>query len=78
MLVLMFTVLAGVLVVMAHSVGTMFMSMGMLVFMFMLMSRSRFMNMIMTMSVFMRMGTLHGEPPYHQIVSVHPNSIILS
>jgi len=58
--VLMFTVLACVLMVMALAVGAMLVSMGMLVLMFMFVSLSRPMHVFMTVDVLMGMGTLHG------------------
>ena len=57
---LMFTVLATVLMVMAFGVGAMLVSMGMLVLMFMLVSLSRSMHVFMAVDVLMGMGTLHG------------------
>ena len=55
MLVLMFTVLASVLMVMALGVGAM------LVLMFMFVSLSRSMHVFMAVDMCMRMGTLHGR-----------------
>ncbi len=57
---LMFTVLAGMLVIMALGVGGMLVSMGMFVFMFMVVSLSRSMHMFMAVDVLMGVGTFHG------------------
>ncbi|BFU91131.1 MAG: hypothetical protein NTAFB01_23180 [Nitrospira sp.] len=58
MLVLVFTVLVGVLMIMAPCVGTMVVSMCMLVLMVVSLIRS--MHVIMPVEVFMRVRTLHG------------------
>ncbi len=60
MLVLVFTVLAGVLMVMTPCVGTMVVSMCMLVLMFMVVSLIRSMHVIMTVEVFVRVRIFHG------------------
>ncbi|UVT17032.1 MAG: hypothetical protein H8K04_05620 [Nitrospira sp.] len=60
MLVLMFTVLVGMLMIMAPGVGGMLVSMGMLVFMFMVVRLSRSMHMFMGVDVLMGMRTFHG------------------
>jgi hypothetical protein len=57
---LMGTMLASVLMVMALSVDAMLMSMGMLVLMFMIVRLSRFMQVFMAVDVLMGMGTFHG------------------
>ena len=56
----MFTVLAGVLMVMAPSVRAMVVSMCMLVLMFVVVSLSRSMHVFMAVEMLMRMGTFHG------------------
>lgn len=57
---LVFTVLVGVLMVMAPCVGAMVVSMCMLVLMLMVVSLIRSMHVVMTVEVFMRVKTLHG------------------
>ncbi|MDK2742928.1 MAG: hypothetical protein NDI90_08425 [Nitrospira sp. BO4] len=64
MLVLMFTVLAGVLVIMASGIGSMFVRMGMLVFMFMVVSLGSAMHVFMTVDVLMRVRAFHGSTPF--------------
>ena len=56
----MFTVLAGVLMVMAPGVGAMVVSMCMLVLMFVVVSLSRSVHVFMAVEMLMRMGTFHG------------------
>jgi hypothetical protein len=73
--VLMFTVLASVLMVMALDVGAMLVSMGMLVFVFMFVSLSRSMYVFMTVDVLMGMGTLHG---WYSFQTVSRNSTTIS
>ena len=75
MLVLMFTVLASVLMVMALRVGAMLVSMGMLVLMFMFVSLSRSMHVFMAVDMLMRMGTFHGR---YSFQTVSRNSTTLS
>ena len=75
MLVLMFTVLASVLMVMALRVGAMLVSMGMLVLMVMFVSLSRSMHVFMAVDMLMRMGTLHGR---YSFQTVSQNTTTLS
>ena len=56
----MFTVVASVLMVMARGVGTMLVSMGMLVLMLMIVSLSRSMLVFMAVKMLVGMGTFHG------------------
>ncbi|MDF0677368.1 MAG: hypothetical protein P0120_23975 [Nitrospira sp.] len=56
---LMFTVLAGVLMVMATGVGTMVVSMCMLVRMLVVVSLSRSVHVLMAVEMLMRMGAFH-------------------
>jgi len=72
MLVLMFTVLASVLMVMALGVGAMLVSMGMLVLMFMFVSLSRSMHVFMAVDMLMGMGTLHGRYSFQRFLEIVP------
>lgn len=56
----MVTMLAGVLMVMAPSVGAMVVSMCMLVLMFVVVSLSRSVHVFMAVEMLVRMGTFHG------------------
>lgn len=58
-LVLMFTVLAGVLMVMATSVGTMVVSMCMLVLVFVVVILGRSMHVLVAVEMLMRMRPFH-------------------
>ena len=60
MLVLVFTVLAGVLMVMTPCVGTMVVRMCMFVLMLMVVGLIRPMPVFMTLEMFMRVRTFHG------------------
>jgi hypothetical protein len=71
----MFTVLAGVLMVMTPGVGPMFMSMGMLVLMFMLVGLGRSMRVFMTMEVLMGMRAFHRWCSFRMVTKYyHPFS----
>jgi hypothetical protein len=72
---LMGTMLASVLMVMALSVGAMLMSMGMFVLMFMIVRLSRFMQVFMAVDVLMGMGTFHG---WYSFETGFPNPTIFS
>ncbi|HKY70903.1 MAG TPA: hypothetical protein VJL88_03210 [Nitrospira sp.] len=58
-LMLMFAVLASVLMVMPYGIGTVLVSMGMLVLMFMVVSLSRSMLVFMAVNVLVGMGAFH-------------------
>jgi hypothetical protein len=70
----MFTVLASVQMVMPRGVGTMLVSMGMLVLMLMIMSLSRFMLVFMAVNMLVGMRTFHGGTPFKMC----PAHILLS
>lgn len=60
MLVLMLAVLAGVRMIMTPRVGSMVVSMGMLVSMFVVVSLSRSVHVLMAVKMRMRMGAFHS------------------
>ena len=64
---LMFTMLASVLVVVAPSVGAMLMSMGVLVRMFMFVRLIRSMHVFMVVDVLMGVGTFHGWCSFQKV-----------
>ena len=72
---LMGTMLASVLMVMALSVGAVLMSMGMLVLMFMIVRLSRFMQVFMAVDVLVGIGTFHG---WYSFETGFPNAITFS
>ena len=64
---LMFTMLASVLVVVAPSVGAMLMSMGVLVRMFMFVRLIRSMHVFMVVDVLMGVGAFHGWCSFQKV-----------
>ncbi|MGC4098628.1 MAG: hypothetical protein QM706_16065 [Nitrospira sp.] len=68
---MMFTMLAGVLVVVARCVRTMLVLMDMFVLVFVVMSLCRSMNMLMCVYVGMRMGSFHNSAPFMLIKYYH-------
>gem|GEM_PF-527786 len=69
MLVLVFTVFAGVLMIMTPRIGSMVVSMHMLVLMFVVVGLSRSVHVFMAVEVLMRVRTFHGWYSFQTIFS---------
>ncbi len=70
----MFTVFAGVLMIMTPRLGSMVVSMRMLVLMFVVVGLSRSVHVFMAVEVLMRVGTFHG---WYSFQTIFPHDTTL-